>query len=260
MRLPLFICWMYAFCCAAVAQGLQIRYAGDPLPEKDKAWIERFLACEIEFYARFGLRDTTGLQLTVFEKRQDAWNYLDSLKIPLSSLNTSGMYIPRRREVVILGREKQQEQVLKLIVHELAHHLSRRTVKWMPGWLSEGLSEYFEHCRLGKKGLKHTFGDYELGRIRTMYMLGEVDLKPFVDNADGDFRRKLHTDESYAYILSHALVAFGLEVAEKEFMENLIAMLGERGPAVRCSQLIDEAYPGGFVRFERDFAEFYNSR
>ena len=147
----------------------------------------------------------------------------------------------------------------KIIIHELTHHLSRQTIKRLPGWLNEGLSKYFENCELGKKGLKHTLGDYERGRIRTMYMLGEVDLKSFIDNTNGDFRKKLLTDESYAYVLSHALVTFGLEVAEKEFMENFIALLNKKMTGVRYSQLIDAVYPGGFMQFERDFTDFCNS-
>lgn len=260
MRFPLFIFFLCASCCGAIAQHLQISYAGDPLSEKDRVWIERFLTSEIEFYARFGLKDTTNLKLTVFEKKQHAWNYLDSIQVPLSALHTAGVYIPKRKEVVIIGREKWREQSSKVVVHELAHHLSRQTIKRVPGWLNEGLSEYFEHCELGKKGLKHTLGDYERGRIRTMYMLDEVDLKKFVDNANSDFHKKLLTDESYAYILSHALVTFGLEVAEKEFMENFIALLNKQMGVIRCSQLIDVVYPGGFVQFERDFADFCNSK
>lgn len=80
MRLSLFLYLVFASYCGAVAQNLQIRYGGDPLSEKDRIWIERFLTSEIELYARFGLKDTTNLKLTVFEKKQDAWYYLDSIK------------------------------------------------------------------------------------------------------------------------------------------------------------------------------------
>lgn len=259
MKLPLLLCLMFIPYCGIAAQDLQIKYAGDPLSGKDKVWIERFLTSEIEFYARLGMKDTTYLKLTVFEKKQDAWDYLDSLGIPLSSLHTAGLYIPRRKEAVIMGREKWREQASKIIIHELTHHLSRQTIKRLPGWLNEGLSEYFEHCDLGKKGLKHTFSAYERGRMRTMYMLGEVDLKSFVDNAKGDFHKKLLTDEHYAYVFSHALVTFGLEVAGKEFMENFIASLNKGMNGLRNSQLIDVVYPGGFVQFERDFTDFCNS-
>lgn len=259
MKRLLYICLLFISCCEVSAQYLQVKYAGDPLSEKDKEWIERFLNYEISFYSQFGLSDTTNLQLTVFDKKQDALDYLDSIGVPLPFLKTSGLYIPRRKEAIILGREKWREESAKIVIHELTHHLSRQTVKLLPGWLNEGFSEYFEHCELGKKGLKHTLGAYERGRIRTMYMLGEVDLKSFIDNTQGDFRKKLHTDENYAYILSHALVTFCLEVAEKEFMKNLVVSLNNNGgKRISYREKIEAIYPGGFSQFEQDFSDFCN--
>lgn len=244
--------------CRIDAQYLQLSYAGDPLPDKDKEWIERFLTYEIEFYSQFGLSDTTHLQLTVFDKRQDALDYLGELKVPLFSLHTSGMYLPKRKEAVVLGREKWREKSSKVVINGLTYHLNRQTIKQIPGWLNVGLAEYFEHCELGKKGLKHTLGTYELGRIRTMYMLGEMDLKSFVDNTQKDFRKKLYTDENYAYILSHALVTFGLEVAEPKFMDKFVSSLNERVGRISSWELIDSLYPGGFSQFEQDFSDFCN--
>lgn len=259
MKRLLYIGLLIISCCEVSAQHLQVKYAGDPLPEKDKAWIERFLNYEIMFYSQFGLSDTTNLQLTVFDKKQDALDYLNSIGVSLPFLKTSGLYISRRKEAVILGREKWREESAKIIIHELTHHLSRQTMKWLPGWLSEGFSEYFEHCELGKKGLKHTLGAYERGRIRTMYMLGEVDLKAFIDNTHGDFHKKLHTDENYAYILSHALVTFCLEAAEKDFMKNLMSSLDHKDKKkISYREQIDSIYPGGFGQFEQDFSDFCN--
>lgn len=256
MKLLGWLLGMLMFSQGMIAQQLEISYAGDELPAKEKEWIECFLAEEVAFYVRLGLKDTTCLQLTVFDKKQAALYYLDSIQVALPSLNVSGLYIPRRKEVVILGREKWRERSSKIIVHELAHHLTRRTIQRVPGWLNEGLSEYWEHCEWGKKGLKHTLGDYERGRLRTMYMLGEVDLKSFVDNADGSFRKKLHTDESYAYILSHALVTFVLEKAEADYLAKLVALLNQQKAGARSSLLIETTYPGGFAQFEQDFARF----
>lgn len=259
MKRLLYICLLLISCCEVSAQYLQVKYAGDPLPEKDKIWIERFLNYEIDFYSQFGLSDTTNLQLTVFDKKQDALDYLDSIGVALPFLKTSGLYLSRRKEAIILGREKWRQESAKIIIHELTHHLSLQTMKWLPGWLNEGLSEYFEHCELGKKGLKHTLGTYECGRIRTMYMLGEVDLKSFVDNTHGDFHKKLHTDEHYAYILSHALVTFCIEKAEKDFMKNLLSSLNSKsGKRISYRERINSIYPGGFGQFERDFSDFCN--
>ncbi len=259
MKRLLFLGLFFIPFCGIDAQYLQLNYAGDPLPDKDKVWIERFLAYEIDFYSQFGLSDTTHLQLTIFDKRQDALDYLGDLKVPLFSLQTSGMYLPKRKEAVVLGREKWREKSSKIVINGLTYHLNRQTIKQLPGWLNVGLAEYFEHCELGKKGLKHSLGNYELGRIRTMYMLGEIDLKSFINNAQGDFRKKLHNDENYAYVLSHALVTFCLEIVEKDFMKNLLSSLNKKdGNRVSYQERINSIYPGGFGQFEQDFSDFCN--
>ena len=115
MKLLGWLLGMLMFSQGMIAQQLEISYAGDELPAKEKEWIERFLAEEVAFYVRLGLKDTTRLQLTVFDKKQAALYYLDSIQVALPSLNVSGLYIPRRKEVVILGREKWRESSSLLI-------------------------------------------------------------------------------------------------------------------------------------------------
>lgn len=38
-----------------------------------------------------------------------------------------------------------------------------------------------------KRGFRHSLTEYGQGRIRTMYMLGEVDLPAFVNSEQGEF-------------------------------------------------------------------------
>ena len=41
-------------------------------------------------------------------------------------------------------------------------------------------------------------------------MLGDIDLLTFINSRQKEFMQQQRTDEQYAYILSHALVTFGL--------------------------------------------------
>lgn len=72
MKLLGWLLGMLMFSQGMIAQQLEISYAGDELPAKEKEWIERFLAEEVAFYVRLGLKDTTRLQLMVFDKKQAA--------------------------------------------------------------------------------------------------------------------------------------------------------------------------------------------
>lgn len=248
---------LFIFCNLLDAQTVQIEYGGDPLPDKDRKKIEQFVSHEINFYMQFGLPDTLSLRLLVFENKQDGRDYLRSINVK-TPWKVSGIYSPKRQEAVIVGREAGRERSLAVIFHELSHHfVSQILGKRPPSWLNEGLSEYFEHCTLSKKGLRHTFTDYERGRVRTMYMLGEVDLLTFMNNTHGKFMKQQMTDEQYSYILSHALVTFWIERVPNEILKRLIISLQNKNDLSTVSERINRVYPGGFNQFEKDFEAVY---
>ena len=57
-----------------------------------------------------------------------------------------------------IKQRKEYQQGLGVIYHELSHHLTLQiTAGRPPIWFNEGLAEYFEHCKVNKKGLQHTF-------------------------------------------------------------------------------------------------------
>lgn len=246
------------FACGVHAQNIRIEYAGDPLSSKERSQIEEFLRHEVLFYSQFGLPDTLSLKLIVFEQRKKGMAYLDSIgisaKVPL--LNVRGLYNSKRREAILIGREQGKKKSLSIIYHELSHHLTLQiTGNHPPTWLMEGLAEYFEHCEIKKGRLKHELTSYELGRVRTMYMLDEIDLKTFVDSQNNRFMQKQRTEESYAYILAHALVSFWIEDVPDDLFKKFIENLRNGKGKLSVYTQIDRLYPGGFERFEQDFSE-----
>lgn len=259
MRVLSLLFSFFIFCGLLHAQTVKIEYAGDPLPDKDRRNIEEFISYEVNFYTQFGLPDTLTLQLHVFEDRKKAMEYLESVNIHLSlPFKASGIYSPKLQKAIILGREKGRERSLAIIYHELSHHFVRQILgNFPPSWLNEGLSEYFEHCKATKKGLRHTFTEYEQGRIRTMYMLGEVDLPTFLNSGHGKFMKRQATDEQYSYILAHALVTFWIETVPRDILKSLVASLQNKNDLSTVSEQIDCIYPGGFQQFEKDFEAAY---
>lgn len=212
------------------------------------------------FYSSFGLPDTLRVRLTVFIDREDGLDYLDSLGVgkvqPLQ--NVGGLYNNHRREAVILGLKEEEPGSLSTIYHELSYFLTRQVLKNNPpAWLMDGLGEYFEHCNLGKRGVKHSLDTYEKGRIRTMYMLGEVNLKEFVDAGRKKFMKQQRTDEQSAYILAHALVTFLIEKMPRSLLVDLFASFDDKTNLAPVSEKIGLVYPGGFAVFEKDFAKLF---
>lgn len=261
MKIVSFVIGLLLLALPAGAQHVEVDYAGDPLTVKERGQIEDFLKCEVGFYVRFGLPDTLKIKLTVFNSHKEGAAYMDSLRL-LSQfvlLHANGVYIPQRREAVLLGREKGKKRSLSVIYHELSHHFTAQiTGNRPPIWLMEGLSEYFEHCEVSKGRLKHSLTSYERGRIRTMYMLDEVNLKDFVDSDRKSFMKQQFTDESYAYILAHAVTSFWVEEVPEELFGQLVRSLRDKKDRSPVSARIARIYPGGFERFEQDFARIYS--
>lgn len=239
---------------------LHIEYAGDGLTEKERLQVEHIMDYQIEFYSLFGLEDSLKVKLTVFEERSEAMFYLDTIGIskahPLNTVNA--LYNAKRKEAIIMGMGKDRKKALSVIYHELSHYLTRQITGINPPmWLMEGLSEYFEHCEAGKKGIRHSMTSYEKGRIRTMYMLGEINLRKFIDADRTLFMKKQRTDEQYAYILAHALATFMIENIPRQIMGNFIDLLQDKTDKTKVSEKIARVYPGGFDAFETDFEKFY---
>ena len=254
MRLFYLILSSVFFCGFLHAQAVKINYEGDPLTKKERQKIEETIYHEVSFYTQFGLPDTLNLVLHVFDKQTEALYYLQQLDIHVDRY-TGGLYVPRLGKAFILGREKNKS--LGIVFHELSHHFTLLiTSNRPPAWLAEGLAEYFEHCKVGKKGLQHTFTEYEQGRIRTMYMLGEVDLPTFINSKQDKFMKQQKTDEQYAYILAHALVTFWIEKVPRQILKNFITTLQDKKDFSAPSARIERIYPGGFSQFEQDFAAF----
>lgn len=256
MRLFYLILAFFFLCDFVNAQSVHIMYEGDPLTEKEQQKIEQTLQYEVDFYVQFGLPNTLNFALHVFDKKADALEYLGKLNIQVDK-NIDGIYVSNLQKAFILGREKRKD--LGIIFHELSHHFTRLiTSNYPPTWLNEGLSEYFEHCKMSKKGLQHTLTDYEQGRIRTMFMLGDINLLTFINSHQGQFMKQQKTDEQYAYILSHALVTFWIEQVPREILKNFIFSLQDNKKALMVSEQIDRTYLGGFSQFEKDFTAFCN--
>lgn len=239
-----------------LAQVVHIEYLGDPLSAKERLHIEEVLKYETAFYAQFGLSDTLDLKLRVFNRKAEGRAYLDEIGVHLP-LRIRGVYMTRRKEAVILGREKGDKTWLGVVSHELSHHFAREIGgKHIPSWLNEGLSEYFKHCQIKKKEVRHILPSYERGRIRTMYMLGDVDLLSFINSDRKMFMERQFTDERYAYILSHALVTFWIEEVPRDVFKEFISILKDVKEYPTASDRINRVYPGGFPQFEQDFVAY----
>ena len=237
----------------------EIQYRGDALTEKERDKVERMAQCEIQFFDSFAMPDTLRLTMTVFEASDEARAYVDSIRKgrAIMPLHLGGIYMHYRKEAVVFGLGADKNRNLSTLYHEMCHFFLKSILKCqLPIWLNEGICEYFEHYTIGKKGAKHVMPEYDKGKIRTMFMLGEVNLKTFVGFDRQQFNTRAFQDESASYVLAHALVSLLIEEHPRELIHSILQAFQQDEQA--CSyELLDKLYPGGFVRLETDFKNKY---
>lgn len=259
MRILFVFLMLFVFCVQLCGQVIQIEYNGDPLSKKEREKVEKMLLHEAEFYSQFGLPDTlTVVHLYVFEKKETAKIFQESIGVKTWE-KVAGLYVTSQNKIIIYGRENGRQRTLSVIYHELSHHFARHVIGvHIPKWFNEGLARYFENSVMTKKGIRHSLTDYELGRIRSMYLLGEINLHEFVNGKRGEFMVEQFTNEGYSYTLSHALVTFWIEELPRNMLKTFVSLLKNKDKSLKVSEQIDHIYPGGFSQFEKDFAEFVN--
>jgi hypothetical protein len=247
-------------CTSLSAQHIDLTFQADSLSEKEQIKVKEIFQEQIKFYSRFGLPDTIRVTLHVFNDRAEGETHIKTTGIKIIRRAT-GWYkaTPHSTDIYLIGRnELKQKDCFKIIKHELSHVFNCLITNFrIPTWINEGLAEYLEHSVVKKGELKHAMTKYEEGRIRTMFMLNEIELDSFVDGTKDEFITQQITDENYSYILAHALITFCMEKAPKDFFPQLISALKNKENSTNIKELIQSLYPGGFTQFKKDFATNY---
>lgn len=232
--------------------SIRITWLEDPVSEKDKERISGLIGHELGFYGRLGMDKDLKLTVYTFHDKKDAGEFLDKkFGRSVDVRNTAGIYLTKEQAVVIIGYdEKDSDRNVKVICHEISHHLLRNIAgPGVPVWLNEGLARYFENCTVDRKGnVHHVLSDGEKGRIRSAFMIGEIDLADYLDTWHGDFMLHQRTDDGISYTLAHALTTLLMDKGDTGTIQALMK-LGKDGS---CTATMSGIYPGGLEGLEKD--------
>lgn len=249
--------------------SLNITYLGDPIPQKWLARIEPMLKYEQEFYTDLGLDENFSVTIHAFRDRERGYEEMGKTAgaygwVSQSGVKTAGVFYPSLNLIALFGLDRDMEYMVGLVAHEVSHSFFHQTFwnrKMVPMWLNEGLAEYFQHCSVNRKGIvSHYMSGVDKGRLRTKYMLGEVDLRTFLDYSRSDFMRMEHLDDMSAYRLSYALIAFFVERTPSDCFPAVFMRLKDLMANESPSCAIDAIYPGGMKALENDFRTFVFDR
>lgn len=249
---------------------VNVNYEGEPLNGKNILKIEQMLGYMSDFYTSLNVHDTLDVTLIIFKTQEEGYEYMRKL-YPKSSRyrktasnsyfgsGVGGVYMPDRKTAVVLGIEKGVDRGLNVVYHELSHHFTHILFNKInpPIWFNEGLAEYFEHARYTKKkGWYVDFPDFAKGKLRTMHMLGEIDLKSLLDIDRKNFMGKQYNEGQNYYSFAFAAVTILYEKLPQDKFGAMVSRLVDRNTESSIAEIVNEVYEGGISAFERDFTSF----
>lgn len=253
---------------------VNVRYEGERLSARNLDKIDMMLDHMSDFYSGLDIKDTIDVTLKVFKTQEEGYAYMRSIypnstqyrKTASSSYfgsGVSGVYMPGTKIAAILGIEKGIDLGIVVIYHELSHHFTRLVFgrRNPPVWFNEGLAEYFEHLvHSKKKGWISEFPEFDRGKLRTMLMLDELDVRSLLDMSHKEFmNRHRHEGQNY-YSLSYAVVSVLLSELSFDAFRDFVDEMVSRSTDVKISDILAAVFPGGFSAFESSLNKFIMNR
>lgn len=255
---------------AAAGNRVNIRFEGEALAVKDREKVEKVLEYMSDFYYGLDMQDTLDIKILIFKTRKEGYAYMREIRpddpnfiiMPSDSYfstGTAGVYLEDSNTAVILGMEKGVDIGMKIIFHEMSHHFTDLVFGYRtaPIWLNEGLAEHFEYISYNKrKGWHSEFPEYAKGQLKSMILLGELDLMGLIDMSSKDFMDKHRYEGQTYYSFAHSVIAVLLSDLPDEMFRKLVSGLVTRPTDREMSDVIGSVYPGGFAAFETRLRDF----
>ena len=169
--------------------------------------------------------------------------------------NLAGYYSPGHNEVVT-WRQKDPSYLANNLLHECSHAISHSQYRVLPIWLNEGGAVYFSFPLLLRDASDTRQLNSRWARMKKYLDEGSLpDIARFV-NLDPKEFRALPQDQ--AYVVSWSLFQLLMSKPEnRKAMSEMMQRLQKSGTSpADCATLLDELYPGGVAKMERDWREW----
>jgi hypothetical protein len=201
------------------------------------------------------------VKVTIFSDKDEFLKY--QKKQAGSIISETGYYTSMYHETVVLQEKntkktKDAKEMVGLVFHEANHLISRYHIPWCPSWLSEGLSEYFEGLNVfGENRRVYLQKNRSYWCKRWLKKGFPIELGEYLNLSYGEFMSFRKKDVNAAYTIGYSLVYFMMsrESTEKVLRE-LLWEFKKHGQNADSIQTINNHYPGGFERLERNWRKW----
>lgn len=210
-----------------------------------------------QYYSQiFDFDDTVRVRMRIIGNFQEYMRFQNEVT---GSGFYSGFYSRRLKEGVINGSRKRKN-VLATTLHECSHAIIDLTVPYLPLWVNEGLSEYFERMVPYKGKIviqQQNKRHYDLHRWISSDEL--VPLRNYLRLNNYSWREKGRSQDEITRTMAWSLVHFMMST--KKGQRSLVKIV--QSFANRESNdpvnIVNKSYKGGISRLERDWLKYIQS-
>lgn len=199
---------------------------------------------EFKYSERFRVR------VTIFN---DKALFLEYQKAHLGKIiSQGGYYTPTSNETVVYKGENTKE-MLATLFHEASHMILRNQIPWVPTWINEGLSVYFEGLNvIGRKKRVVLDRNRYLWTKHWLKNGFPISLPAYLNFDNKDWSKFRDKNSNAAYTIGYSLVYFLMSAPKTEtILKQLLWEFKLHGYRANSIRTINSNFPNGIANLER---------
>ena len=209
----------------------------------------------------FDYPDNFKVKVTIFGDKD---KFLKYQKKQLGTIiSGTGYYSGRYRETVVLNEKntkktKDEKEMVRTVFHEANHLILRYHIPWVPSWVNEGLSEYFDGLNVfGENRRVYLQKNRSYWCKRWLKKGFPIKLDKYLSLSYDEWMSFRKRDSNAAYTIGYSLVYFMMSRQSTEkVLKELLWEFKKHGKNASSVQIINEHYPGGFEKLERNWRKW----
>lgn len=207
--------------------------------------------------------DNYKVKVTIFANKDNFIEY--QKKQGKKSLAGIAYYSVRFREAVIYWntyskKTKDAKSMVSTTYHEVSHMLLMTVMPDVPLWINEGLAEYFAGLNVFGENRRVYLDEWHQRWLKSWVEKGfPVNLREYLGLDFGQWHKlndKIKGCDA-AYTMGYSLVYFMMSRgATEKVLKELLWEFKKQGEKADSIKIINEHYPGGFEKFERNWLDW----
>ena len=209
----------------------------------------------------FSYPDGYKVTVTLFSNKDEFIKY--QKKQLGSIISEEGFYSGKYREAVVLNEKntkktKDEKRMVAVVFHEANHLILTYHIPWVPGWVNEGLSGYFEGLNAFGENKRVNLQENRSYWPKQWAKKGfPIELEDYLAISYDNWANFRNRNSNAAYSIGYSLMYFMMSRSETEkVLKELLWEFKRQGKKANSVKVINEHYPGGLEKFKRQWLKW----